>query len=236
MGRFPGGSRRCCCPGPHGLFRARRGPIFPNAFSLPGSWSKSSSRTVTGGSTTRSPCTGGSKNCRAAWSPIFYGEGKCEGTRCLVLSEVDGVPAHEQKEPPIGLDEYRRRTAAAIDEMHRLGVSPGGAKMGHTILTPDGRLAFVDLELTYTERYTEYLELEVEKWVRDNDLYLQGEWGIGRPPTPPPPPPGFVYPNNPPFARKAFDLPLDQPPPSGLRPRRGLGATDGGLISRGQRV
>ncbi|KAL8369800.1 hypothetical protein RB595_000237 [Gaeumannomyces hyphopodioides] len=78
--------------------------------------------------------------------PIFYGEGKCEGTRCLLLSEVDGVRADQQKKPPIALNEYKRRVEAALRELHRFDVSPTDEKLANTILTPDGGLVFVDLE------------------------------------------------------------------------------------------
>ncbi|KLU87066.1 hypothetical protein MAPG_06071 [Magnaporthiopsis poae ATCC 64411] len=108
------------------------------------------------------------KNLKPDWDGEFDNE-IATYRRVQELQPLNSVPAHEQKWPPVELDEYRRRAAAAIDEMHRPGVSPGDVKLGNTILTPDSRLVFVDLEMAYTE---------------------------SRPP-PPPPPPGFVYPNNP---------------------------------------
>ncbi|KAL8306253.1 hypothetical protein RB600_008907 [Gaeumannomyces tritici] len=89
--------------------------------------------------------------------PVFYGQGECEGTRCLLLSEVDGVPAHRQKAPPLELDEYKRRVGAALDQLHRFGVSTGDMKLANSILTPDGTLVFVDLERNYEGERPELL-------------------------------------------------------------------------------
>ncbi|OIW30148.1 hypothetical protein CONLIGDRAFT_632241 [Coniochaeta ligniaria NRRL 30616] len=49
--------------------------------------------------------------------PIFYGEAQCEGTRALVLSEVDGVVSYLQSHPPLPREEFKRRIEAIYQKL-----------------------------------------------------------------------------------------------------------------------
>ncbi|EJT82369.1 hypothetical protein GGTG_02342 [Gaeumannomyces tritici R3-111a-1] len=160
--------------------------------------------------------------------PILYGEGRCDGTRCLLLSEVDGVRADQQKKPPIPLDEYKWRVEAALRELYQFDVFPTDEKLANTILTPDGGLVFVDLEHT-GEREDPDLEADAAGWAYWYRDWLEIRWGIGRPPPPPPsdmrPCEGLIVPPLPPgWAKPVVPLPCPQPR---ARNSRGLDAVNG---------
>jgi hypothetical protein len=77
--------------------------------------------------------------------PKFYGEATVEGTRALVLSEVDGIMPWEQKLPPLGMDEFKARVEVAFQALNSFGLVYDDLKLGNMILLPD-RVVLVDLE------------------------------------------------------------------------------------------
>lgn len=77
--------------------------------------------------------------------PFFYGEARCEGTRALVLSEMAGIVACEQKPPYLERGEFRRRIEAAVQELSMFGVSVDDKKLHNVLLADDG-VVLVDME------------------------------------------------------------------------------------------
>ncbi len=86
--------------------------------------------------------------------PIFYGEARCEGTRALILSEVQGLNSIKQGPGRIEMGEYRRRLTVACGELARYSVVLDDYNVAN-IFVVDDRIMLVDLE--------KYHEAEPEK-------------------------------------------------------------------------
>ncbi len=69
--------------------------------------------------------------------PIYYGEAQCEGTRALVLSEVQGVLAREQIPPRLDWDIFTDRIGAAYRELAQLGVCYDDERLDNVFLVGD---------------------------------------------------------------------------------------------------
>ncbi len=95
--------------------------------------------------------------------PIFYGEAQCEGTRALILSEVQGLNSIKQGPGYIEVDEYGRRLKVACGELARYGVVLDDYNIPN-IFVVDDRIMLVDLE--------KYYEAEPEK------VELYNEWSV----------------------------------------------------------
>ncbi|OAA60580.1 Protein kinase-like domain protein [Niveomyces insectorum RCEF 264] len=107
--------------------------------------------------------------------PHFYGEAQCEGARALVVSFVPGKTAREQVPPRLTVEELIDRIRGPAEEMATSGIVYGDAKMSNIILTDDGRVVFIDLEMAeeepdiavalenlldaFEDRYKQYLEV-----------------------------------------------------------------------------
>lgn len=80
--------------------------------------------------------------------PVFYGEARCEGTRALILSEVQGLNSIRQGEERLDWREYERRLKVACGELARYGVVLGDYNIPN-IFVVDNRVMLVDLEKYY---------------------------------------------------------------------------------------
>lgn len=77
--------------------------------------------------------------------PILYGEATFEGSRALVLSEVNGVLPFKQEKPYLAPSEFKRRITRACRELEAFDYFADGIKLANTFLVDD-RVVFVDLE------------------------------------------------------------------------------------------
>ena len=77
--------------------------------------------------------------------PRCYGEARCDGTRALVLSEIDGVVPFNQESSAIDADEFQRRLEAAFGELAAFGLVHGDPKLDNFLIVKD-RIMIVDLE------------------------------------------------------------------------------------------
>ena len=82
--------------------------------------------------------------------PRCFGEGTCEGTRALVLSEVEGVQACRQKKPWLEPAELQRRLESAFRQLEELGLGYGDLKLDNFLIAGDG-MVVVDLESVYED-------------------------------------------------------------------------------------
>ncbi len=113
--------------------------------------------------------------------PIYYGEGQCEGTRALILSEVRGINAIEQENPCLHHREFARRLTVACGEMARYGLVSDDPCLWNLILVED-RIVFVDLEMWYEvepEEVDTYSGFSIERYREEYGTYLErmeGGW------------------------------------------------------------
>ncbi|KAH8663751.1 hypothetical protein BGZ61DRAFT_431711 [Ilyonectria robusta] len=77
--------------------------------------------------------------------PVLYGEGRCDETRVLILSYIDGVRPFEQKPPVLRREDFKQRLEAAYQELGVLGLSHDDPKLDNFLIVDD-RIALVDLE------------------------------------------------------------------------------------------
>lgn len=78
--------------------------------------------------------------------PKCFGVAYCDGTKALVLSEVNGVLPFEQPvDAPLNADEFRRRLEAAFGELGTFGLMYGDPKLDNCLLVDD-RIVIIDLE------------------------------------------------------------------------------------------
>ncbi len=101
--------------------------------------------------------------------PIFYGEAWCEGTRALILSEVQGLNSIKQGPGRLDLEEYGRRLEVACGELARYGVVLDDYNIPN-IFVVDDRIMLVDLEKYYDvepEEVAQFSEWSVYE-VRNN--------------------------------------------------------------------
>ncbi|GJN84689.1 hypothetical protein PLIIFM63780_008251 [Purpureocillium lilacinum] len=77
-------------------------------------------------------------------------EGTCEGTRALVLSEVEGEQACRQKKPWLEPAELQRRLEVAFRQLEEFGVGYGDLKLNNFLIAGDG-MVVVDLESVYED-------------------------------------------------------------------------------------
>lgn len=70
----------------------------------------------------------------------------CDGTRILVLFEIDGVVPFEQEPSAIDGDEFERRLEAAFGELAAVGLVHGDPKLDN-FLTVKYKIMVVDLGL-----------------------------------------------------------------------------------------
>lgn len=89
--------------------------------------------------------------------PHFHGEVKCDGTRALILSEVDGVPANKQPAPYLSPEVSRQRIEAGLKEPAAYGVSFDDTKLSNIMLVDNG-IVFVDLESVLEPKDEQELE------------------------------------------------------------------------------
>lgn len=82
--------------------------------------------------------------------PRCLGEGTREGTRALVLSEVEGVQACRQKKPWLEPAELQRRLESAFRQLEELGLGYGDLKLDNFLIAGDG-MVVVDLESVYED-------------------------------------------------------------------------------------
>lgn len=80
--------------------------------------------------------------------PVLYGEGRAEGTRALILSEVVGVVPFEQKGTPLAKEEFKGRVEKALGALDKFGLAFGDTKLDNVILSDD-RAVLVDLEWVF---------------------------------------------------------------------------------------
>ncbi len=105
--------------------------------------------------------------------PIYYGEARCGETRALVLSEVRGVLACEQKRPRVTWEEFRRRIRVAAEELARYNTVQLDWHLDNVFLVEDW-VVFIDLEMVgkYDDD-PEWLKQRVESCVRElNNRYV----------------------------------------------------------------
>lgn len=96
--------------------------------------------------------------------PHFYGEVNCEGARALLISYVPGVTAREQPKPRLTTEELVERIRVSAEELATSGIVYADGKLNNIILTDDGRVVFIDLEMAEEESdpalFVKYLLLE----------------------------------------------------------------------------
>lgn len=96
--------------------------------------------------------------------PQFFGETECQGTRALILSEVDGVEVCKQKPPFLEPAEFRRRVEAAFDELAKFGLGYGHLRLDNFLIVGDG-IVVLDLESVY-EAVPDELEYATRRLVK----------------------------------------------------------------------
>lgn len=77
--------------------------------------------------------------------PVFYGEGRCDNTRVLILSHVVGVLPFEQNPPVLRPEEFKKRLEATYQELGALGLSHDDPKLDNFLLVDD-KITLLDLE------------------------------------------------------------------------------------------
>ncbi|RSL50472.1 hypothetical protein CEP51_015342 [Fusarium floridanum] len=115
------------------------------------------------------------KKLKPGWSDEFKNE-KIHDTRALILSEVDGVEACNQKFPCLELFEFQRRIEEAFAELAKFGLAYGDLKLDNFLLVGD-RVVIVDLESVWedTPDEIEYAnETHIEHLISMYERHLDG--------------------------------------------------------------
>ncbi|POR36346.1 hypothetical protein TPAR_03457 [Tolypocladium paradoxum] len=86
--------------------------------------------------------------------PRCYGEARCDNTRALVLSEIDGVEPFNQKSPYLQPDEFQRQLETAFGELGAFGLVYGDLKLDNFLIVED-RIVILDLESVSEEKLDE---------------------------------------------------------------------------------
>ncbi|KAI8721341.1 hypothetical protein NCS52_00581400 [Fusarium sp. LHS14.1] len=108
--------------------------------------------------------------------PKYFGETTVHNTRALILSEVDGVEACNQKFPCLEAPEFRHRVEEAFAELAQFGLAYGDLKLDNFLLVGD-RVIIVDLESVWedTPDEIEYAnETHVEHLISMYERHLEG--------------------------------------------------------------
>ncbi|EPE06654.1 hypothetical protein F503_03081 [Ophiostoma piceae UAMH 11346] len=114
--------------------------------------------------------------------PYFYGEAQCEGARALLVSFVQGVTVRDQPKPRLSVDDLIERIRVVAEDMATSGIVYSDEKLDNIILTDDGRIVFIDLEMAeeepdpaecvyYLLKRFEYLYTQFLKVVDDEDCW-----------------------------------------------------------------
>lgn len=88
-----------------------------------------------------------------------------DGTRALVLSEVDGIEPFNQSPPYLSPDEFQRRVEAAFAELCPMGLAHSDLKLDNCLLVEDG-LVILDLE-SVTEENPDNVEFINQSHARE---------------------------------------------------------------------
>ncbi|RMJ18927.1 hypothetical protein CDV36_001330 [Fusarium kuroshium] len=115
------------------------------------------------------------KKLKPGWSDEFKNE-KIHNTRALILSEVNGVEACNQKFPCLEPSEFQRRIEEAFAELAKFGLAYGDIKLDNFLLVGD-RVVIVDLESVWedTPDEIEYAnETHIEHLISMYERHLDG--------------------------------------------------------------
>ncbi|KAK7394071.1 hypothetical protein QQX98_013143 [Neonectria punicea] len=105
--------------------------------------------------------------------PFFHGEGRCEGTRALILSKVNGVEPFNQNDP-LPLVDFQDRASVAFDALRARGVMYDDIKLDNLLITGD-RIVLIDLESVWEPEDMDYFFKScVDNIVRLYNIYLSG--------------------------------------------------------------
>lgn len=107
--------------------------------------------------------------------PWCFGDASCDGTRALVLSEIDGVVPFEQESSAIDADEFQRRLEAAFGELAAFGLVHGDPKLDNFLLVKD-KIVVVDLESLEQdspENIEFFSDAKIEHLVERYEAYLE---------------------------------------------------------------
>lgn len=77
--------------------------------------------------------------------PILYGEGRWDGNRALVLSDVDGIMPFDQQKPFITTEEFVRRLRIAFEELAVFNLYTDDNSLRNVMMTGE-RITIIDLE------------------------------------------------------------------------------------------
>ena len=84
------------------------------------------------------------RTCRGNYLiPVFYGEGRCEGSRALLLSHVDGITASRLVD--IDQADFRQLLRQTFSAFPPYNIMPGNLKLDNFILS-EQRIVALDLE------------------------------------------------------------------------------------------